>query len=403
MGKLTFKGVEALKEPGRYADGDGLHLLVSKSGARSWVLRIQKNGKRRDIGLGGYPAIGLADARAAAAEKRASIAKGSDPIAEKRARREKLKQLEGVPTFERAAILRHDEIKATFRNDKHRAQWLASIKTYANPTLGALKVSEIVPVNVRDALLPIWLEKPETARRVRQRIEDILVWAVAAGHRADVPLLSAKVLRLPKQPAKVAHFAAMPWKDVPAFMARLAAGNDGSAQTRLALELLVLTAARSGEIRGMSWSEVDLMGALWIIPAERMKAKREHVVPLTKRAVEILNDRLTHRVAASDLVFPGRDLRKPMSDMTLQMALRRMGLDFDPHGFRSSFRDWVADATSFPGDLAEAALAHIKGNATERAYARSTMLDKRRQMMNAWGAFVVGAEAGKVVPLKSAG
>lgn len=402
MGKLTFKGVEAIKEPGRYADGDGLHLLVSKTGAKSWVLRVQKDGKRRDIGLGGYPTISIADARAAAAEKRTSIAKGSDPIAEKQARKARQKQLEGVPTFERAAALRHDEIKATFRNDKHRAQWLATIKTYANPTFGALRVNEVVPANVRDALLPIWLEKPETARRVRQRIEDVLVWAVAAGHRSDVPLLSAKALRLPKQSRKVEHFSSMPWKDVPAFVGRLQTGDDGSKQTRLALELLILTATRSGEIRGMTWSEVDLEGALWTIPEQRMKAKREHVVPLTNRAVEILKSRLAHRVAASDLVFPGRDLRKPISDMTLQMALRRMALDFDPHGFRSSFRDWVADATNFPGDVAEAALAHIKGNATERAYARSTMLDKRRQLMEAWSSFVAGPAAGKVVKLRSA-
>lgn len=403
MGKLNFKGVEAIKVPGRYADGDGLHLLVSKSGAKSWVLRVQKDGKRRDIGLGGYPTISIADARTAAAEKRTSIAKGSDPVAEKRAQRANRKRQDELPTFERAATLRHDEIKASFRNEKHRAQWLATLKTYAVPTLGALKVNEVAPANVRDALLPIWLEKPETARRVRQRIEDVLVWAVAAGHRADVPLLNAKALRLPKQPRKVEHFAAMPWKDVPAFVVRLQAGADGSEQTRLALELLILTAARSGEIRGMTWGEVDLEAALWTIPASRMKAGRDHLVPLTSRAVEILKNRLACRVAASDLVFPGRDLRKPASDMTLQMAVRRMGLDYDPHGFRSSFRDWVADATNFPGDLAEAALAHIKGDATERAYARSTMLEKRRQMMDAWGAFVGGAPAGNVVPLRAAG
>ncbi|OYZ16878.1 MAG: hypothetical protein B7Y35_02910 [Sphingomonadales bacterium 28-64-96] len=403
MGKLTFKGVEAIKEAGRYADGDCLHLLVSKTGAKSWVLRVQKDGKRRDIGLGGYPTISIADARAAAAEKRTSIAKGSDPIAEKRARKARQKQLEGVPTFERAATLRHDEIKATFRNEKHRAQWLATLKTYAVPTLGSLRIDEITRANVRDALLPIWLEKPETARRVRQRIEDVLTWAIINEHRPDIPELNAKALGLPKQPQKVEHFAAMPWKDVPAFAARLQAGDDGSEQTRLALELLILTVGRSGEIRGMTWGEVDLEAALWTVPAERMKAKREHAVPLTSRAVEILKNRLACRVAASDLVFPGRNLRKPMSDMTLQMAVRRMGLDYDPHGFRSSFRDWVADATSFPGDLAEAALAHIKGNATERAYARSTMLEKRRQLMDAWGAFVGGGPAGNVVPLRSAG
>lgn len=395
MGKLNFKAIEAIREAGRYADGEGLYLLVSKTGAKSWMLRVQKDGKRRDLGLGGYPAIGLSDARKAAGDMRTSVVKGGDPVAAKRER----KRQSDVPSFKNAATARHDEIKGAFRNSKHSAQWLSSLTTHAFPSLGTLQINEVSPANVRDALLPIWLETPETARRVRQRIEDVLIWAVASGHRADVPLLSAKALRLPKQPRTVEHFTAMPWQDVPALMARLQAGDDGSEQTRLALELLILTAARSGEIRGMTWAEIDLDAALWRIAASRMKAGREHVVPLPSRAVAILKDRLACCVGASDLVFPGRSLKQPMSDMTLKMALRRMDLDCDPHGFRSSFRDWVSDATSFPGELAEAALAHAKGDKTAAAYQRSTMLEKRRKLMDAWGRFIGAAPAGNVVQL----
>jgi integrase len=397
VGTLTFKTVEALREPGRYPDGQGLYLLVSKTGARSWLLRIQRDGKRRDLGLGGYLAVSLKAARAAAADMRASVGSGVDPVAEK----QETKKAKALPIFAAAVISRHDEIKSTFKNDKHRAQWLRSLETYAVPALGKLHVDQVTPSSVRDALLPIWLEKPETARRVRQRIEDVLIWAVASGFRADVPALTAKALRLPKQRRAVEHFSAMPWQDVPSFVSNLRAGDDASEQTRLALELLILTAGRSGEIRGMTWAEVDLEQAVWRIAGARMKAGREHIVPLSNRAVELLKGRLACRVAASDLVFPGRNLLKPMSDMTLKMAVRRMGLDFDPHGFRSSFRDWVSDATNFPADLAEAALAHAKGDKTAAAYQRSSMLEKRRKLMAAWTAFVVAEQGGNVVPMRA--
>jgi integrase len=399
MGTLTFKTIEALRDHGRFPDGAGLYLLVSKTGAKSWLLRIQRDGRRRDLGLGGYPAVSLADARAAAAAMKASVVKGADPTAEKRKR----KLRAALPSFSVAAQDRYDEVAKTFRNEKHKTQWINSLKTYAFPTIGRLPVDQVTPAGVRDALLPIWLEKPETARRVLQRTVDVLVWAVAKGYRADVPLMTAKALRLPKQPRADRHFDAMPWQDVPGFLSRLQAGDDGSEQTRLALELLILTASRSGELRGMTWSEVDMAARTWTIPAARMKAKRPHIVPLSARALEILTDRQARRVEASDLVFPGRTLTKAQSDMTLKMALRRMKLDHDPHGFRSSFRDWVSDATSFPSELAEAALAHIKGNKTEAAYARSTMLEKRRVMMEAWAGFVTGAAtAGNVVRLDKA-
>ncbi len=391
--------MKALSLPGRYAEGavGGLFLLISKAGAKSWVLRLQKDGKRRDFGVGSYRDTSLDKARKAALALKDSVREGDDPVAEKRKKALKKE----TPTFAVAARARFKEVAPTFRNAKHKLQWINSLEHYAVPKIGALRVDQVTPAAVRDALLPIWLDKPETARRVLQRTVDVLVWSVAKGYRADVPLMTAKAMRLPKQPRADRHFDAMPWQDVPSFLARLQAGDDGSEQTRLALELLILTASRSGELRGMTWSEIDMTARTWTIPAARMKAKRPHIVPLSPRALEILIDRQAHRVEASDLVFPGRTLTNPQSDMTLKMALRRMKLDHDPHGFRSSFRDWVSDATSFPSELAEAALAHIKGDKTEAAYARSTMLDKRRVMMEAWAGFITGdATDGNVVRLE---
>jgi len=396
MPKLTFKTVEALSAQGRYADGAGLHLLVSKTGAKSWVLRIQHDGKRRDLGLGSYPLVSLANAREASSAMKANVRKGADPLAEKRLRASRA----ALPNFEAAALARHSEVASTFRNTKHKAQWKSSLEAYAFPTLGKLRIDQVTPAAVRDALLPIWLEKPETARRVLQRTVDVLVWSVAKGYRESVPLMSAKAMRLPKQPRASRHFDAMPWREVPAFAARLRGGDEGSELARLALEFLILTAARSGEIRGMTWDEIDEDAKVWRVPAERMKAGRVHEVPLSSRALQILKARAGKQITASRLVFPGRSLKAPMSDMTLKMAVRRMGLDHDPHGFRSSFRDWVSDATNFPSELAEAALAHVKGDKTEAAYARSTMLEKRRAMMDSWAAFI-GAQAlvAKVVRL----
>ena len=384
MARLTFKAIQALKERGRYADGDNLYLQVAKSESKSWVLRVQRDGRRQDLGLGGYPTVSLAEARSRAIALRSKVLKGEDPQAERRARANR----PPVPVFADAARSRHDEVKRTFRNVKHSAQWLSSLETYAFPPMGKVPVNEVTGAMVRAALLPLWLDKPETARRVHQRIVDVLTWAVARGFREDVPLLTAKVLSLPRQARRIRHHSAMPWQEVPEFVRRLRAGNHGSVLVCQAVELLILTAARSGEIRGMTWSEVDLKGQVWRVPATRMKAGREHVIPLAGRTVQILSERSAQRVAASDLVFPGRSLVRPLSDMTLKMALRRMSIDHDPHGFRSSFRDWVADETSFPRELAEAALAHAVGDRTEAAYARSTMIAKRRVLMDAWAAYL---------------
>lgn len=392
MGKLTDTAVKAAKEPGRYGDGDGLFLNVKRTGARSWVVRVQKNDKRRDIGIGGYPKVPLALARKRAAEIRSQMEAGVDPVAER-------KRAAGIPTFRLAAASVHAEHKAGWRNSKHGAQWLRTLETFAFPVIGDMGVDKVEPGHVRDLLAPVWLEKPETARRVLQRVGTVLDWAFSKGWRvAELPKRS--ILKgLPKQGRMVAHHAAMPIDDVPAFMVRL---REREGISRLALEALILTAARSGEIRGALWSEIDLERALWTIPAERMKAKREHVVPLSPEAVDVFRRALRFRAPAdsgrADLVFPGMMRGKALSDMALTKLLRDMGVDATAHGFRSSFRDWASERTNVAGEVAEMALAHAVADRTEAAYRRGNLLDKRRDLMERWGRFCVGA-SGKVVRL----
>ena len=388
MGKLTATGIRALKEPGRYGDGDGLFLLVGKSGARSWMVRVQKDGKRRDIGLGGERKVSLAKARVNAALVCSQVEAGIDPVAER-------KKSAGIPTFREAAALVHAEHKRGWRNAKHGAQWLSSLEAYAFPMIGDQPVSDIDGPAVRDVLATIWLAKPETARRVRQRINGVVDWAIGKGYRTAPLPMAAINKSLPKHRATVKHHAAMPYGDVPALIGRL---RERESMGRLALEAVVLTAARSGEMRGADWSEIDLEQALWTIPAGRMKAGREHVVPLSAAALRIFKRMKALRTEASSLVFPGTVRGKPLSDMTLTKVLRDMGLDCTAHGFRSSFRDWVSEETTFDGAVAEAALAHAIENKVEAAYRRGNLLEKRRALMAAWGDYCDGA-GGKIVRL----
>ena len=380
MGKMTAVMVKALTAPGRYGDGDGLYLDVAPGGARSWVVRVQYNGKRRDIGLGSLKLIGLADARTAAVDIRRKVRAGIDPVQERREARLKVV----APLFRDAAKSCHTEYLPTWKNDKHAWQWLASLETHAFAKLGDVPVDRIDAPAVRDVLSPIWLTTPETARRVRQRIGAVLDWAHGKGYR-DAPLVVKALSKsLPRQPKADGHYEAMPWGDVPGFVRTMHASEKGSEGVKLALEFLILTAARSGEVRGALWSEIDRDAKLWRLPADRMKAKRPHNVPLSDRAMAIIDRMAELRVGKAELVWPGQSGKKPMSDMTLKMALRRLGLSADPHGFRSSFRDWVSEATAYPDAVAEAALAHAKGDKTEAAYARSDLLDKRRAMMADW-------------------
>ena len=384
MGNLTALKVKAAKASGTYQDGRGLMLVVRPSGAQSWQLRIQVNGKRRDFGLGSASDVSLADARQKAEELRRQYRLGIDPVAMKRAAKA---ETEGVPAFEAAARQVHGEHKAGWRNAKHAAQWLSTLEEYAFPYIGQKPVSEIDGPEIRDLLAEIWLSKPETARRVRQRIGTVLDWAHAKGYRAAEAPMRSVSRGLPRQSKRDNHFAALPYEELPALMPELEASVSLG---RLALRFVILTACRSGEVRGARWSEIDLKQKTWTIPAARMKAGKEHVVPLSAAALEILGAAEPFRGRSRDaFIFPGKR-GKPLSDMTLTKVLRDMGLaSITVHGFRSSFRDWAAEQTATPGDVVEAALAHTIRNKVEAAYRRTNYLEKRRVLMDAWCRFVL--------------
>jgi integrase len=387
--KLTATFVKAAAKPGRYGDGDGLFLLVGRSGGKSWIVRVQKDGRRRDIGLGSAAKVPLKLARERSALVRSQVEVGIDPVAERR-------KAAGIPTFREAAALVHAEHKSGWKNGKHQAQWLSTLEAHAFPAFGDLSVAAVDTAAVREALAAIWLTKPETARRLRQRIATVIDWAVAKGYR-DTPLARAVIDKaLPKQRERVKHHAALAYADLPAFMAEL---RSKETMGRLALEVAILSAARSGEVRLANWNELDLDAGTWTIPAERMKAKREHVVPLAPAAVALFERMKPYRRGKSGLVFPGSVKDKPLSDMTLTKALRDMGQPVTAHGFRSTFRDWVAEQTTWPAELAEAALAHVVSDKTVAAYQRGTMLEKRRELMAAWANYADRMSESNVVRL----
>lgn len=395
MGVLTVKKIDSIKEPGRYTDGDGLMLVVGKDGSKKWVLRIMVDGVRRDIGLGSVRTRSLAEARRAATETREAAKAGRDVVAEKRAAKEAPPEPPRKPTFREVAEQLHREQAPTWKNEKHAAQWLTTLKEYAFPRLGELPVEAVTAPMIRDVLTPIWLEIPETARRVRQRIGAVLDHAHALGLRETEAPMRALVAGkgLPRQPAKVDHFAAMPWADVPAFLTTLETTPKAGPVVKALLRFVVLTACRSGEARGATWGEIDLDAATWTVPAERMKAGRQHVVPLSAPALAVLERAKEWRTDAGPeaFIFPGERSGRPVSDMALTMCLRRMETGATAHGFRSSFRDWAAEATDFAREVAELSLAHTVGNAVERAYRRSDLLDKRRALMAAWADYLCPA------------
>lgn len=383
MAGLTTLKVRNLKQPGSYGDGKGLMLVIREDGSRKWILRITVNGKRRDIGLGSAADVTLSDARDAADTMRRQARQGIDPVAEKR------KARETIPTFREAVAQVIEEHRPTWKNAKHAAQWLATMEQHVFPTLGDTGVDQITGPQVRDVLAKIWLKIPETARRVRQRIGAVLDWAHAKGYRPHELTMRSVSKGLPRQPKGQEHFAALPWQDVPGFLLKLRETPHAGPVVKLAFEFLIVTAVRSGEMRGARWSEFDMERKLWTIPAARMKAGKAHVVPLSPRALALLEEANAFRKKDDQdaLVFEGAREGRPMSDMTLTMLLRRMKADCTAHGFRSSFRDWAAEATNFPRELAEAALAHAVEDKTEAAYQRSTMIEKRRKMMDAWASF----------------
>ncbi len=376
MGKLSATAVKAAMRPGKLGDGDGLFLVVQPGGTKSWVVRIQKHGNRRDFGLGSASKVSLALARERAREVRTWMELGLDPVFER-------KKAQGIPTFKDAAAKVLAQHRKTWRNAKHEGQWLRTLEAYAFPQIGNVQVSEITGPMIRNVLAEIWLAKPETARRVRQRIGTVLDWAYASGYRESEAPTRAISKGLPRQPKKEGHYAAMPYIKVPGFVPRL---RERESYSRLALEFAILTAARSGEVRGAAWDEFDLEAKLWTIPKARMKTAREHIVPLCARAIRIIERCAELRIRDCPLVFPGMRRGKPLSDMTLTKLLKEMGEPYTVHGFRSAFRDWVSEETSHPGDVAEAALAHMVRDKTEAAYRRGNLLEKRRKLMDDWGA-----------------
>lgn len=382
--KLSDVAVKAEKASGRHSDGGGLYLWVSPSGSKSWLFMWSRDGKRREMGLGAYPAVSLAKARGRAAGCRTAVEEGRDPIAEKSKEAEK--------TFGECAELYIASIKSGWRNAKHEYQWRQTLgETYCSAII-PLPVSTINTEHVLGVLSPIWSTKAETASRVRGRIERVLEFAKVKGWRSgENPAAWRGNLRnlLPKrQRLQRGHQPAMPYAEIPAFVLRL---RKAAAMAARALEFTILTVARSGETLGATWKEIDFKGKLWNVPKERMKAGEPHTVPLSAAALSILEGLYGER--QGDFIF-SRDGKKPISDMAMMMLLRRMKqTEITVHGFRSGFRDWCGDATSFPREVAEAALAHKVGDAVERAYRRSDALEKRRKLMQAWADYLAVCEA----------
>lgn len=388
--ELSPLAISKLTNPGTHAVGGvaGLALRVYDAGQRAWVLRTMVAGKRREFGLGGYPTVLPASARDRARATLDKIFSGLDPIEEKQRQRSALRAAKAkAVSFSKVAEQYIAQHEAGWKNPKHAAQWVTTLSTYAFPVIGSVTVASVDTPLVLKVLEPIWTEKTETASRLRGRIEVILDYATAKGLRDGPNPARWKghlALTLParRKVAPVQHHAAIPVLEMPAFMKRL---RDIDSVGARALEFLTLTAARSGEVRGMTWDEVDLRNKVWTVPASRMKAKKEHRVPLSDAALLILES--IKRVNAVNLVFPGTR-GGALSDMSLTAVMRRMGVEAVPHGLRSSFRNWTAEMTSYPNEVAEMALAHTVSSATEAAYRRGDLLEKRRSMMTDWAVFI---------------
>jgi integrase len=373
---LTALKINRLNQPGRYADGNGLYLVVDPSGAKRWVLRTVVQGKRRDIGLGGLRLVSLSDARLKALEYRKMARDGGNPIEARRQARVT------VPTFSEAANRTVEQHRANWKNPKSVSAWNNTLTTYVYPAFGEKSVDQIETSDVLRALSPIWLAKPETARRIRRRIAVVMDWAKAAGYRTGDNPVEGVDRGLPRHTEKRGHFVAIPYADVPEFV-RMIPSLPTNLFARLGLEFLILTAARTNEVLRAEWSELDLDKAVWTVPAERMKAGRAQRVPLAERALALLRA-AQESGGDSNYIFPGRKSDEPMSNMVFLMMLRRMGATFTAHGFRSAFRDWAAECTNFPREVCEMALAHSIKDKTEAAYRRGDLFEKRRELMIAW-------------------
>ena len=379
--KLTVKKVRAISEPGLYGDGNTLFLRVAPGGSKQWVQRVVIRGKRRDIGLGGCGWVTLAEAREAAYENRRIARRGGDPLESKRKSK--------LPLFREAAQNTYDSLRPRWRNEKVAANWMQQLERHAFKRLGDMRVDQIGREDVLAVLKPIWSTKPETGRRLRRSIKATLQWCQAHGLIEVNPAGEAIDGALPRMAAFKAHLRALPYRELPAAL-QMIESSTATLPARQALRFLILTAARSGEVRGASWNEIDTENRVWRIPGERMKAGAEHRVPLTDQAVQVI-ERVRELSEGELLVFPSPKRRDCLlSDATLTKVLRSIGLAgrATVHGFRSSFRDWCAD-TARPRELAEAALAHTVGG-VEGAYFRSDLFERRRDLMESWADFLIG-------------
>jgi integrase len=388
--RLTDIKLRALNEPGMHPDGDGLYLRITSTGTKGWIYRFRQAGRLRDMGLGKYPTISLAAARGLMVQAYQQIKQGIDPIDERRRRTETITP-KHVITFSEAAdryIAAHD---ATWKNAKHRYQWRATIDNHAAPIIGGMDVATIATDDVLRILEPIWYSKAETANRLRGRIESVLDWAKVRGLRqGENPARwrghLAHLLPSRNRAKSVRHHPALAWSELPEFMTELRIHSAVSAR---ALEFTILTATRTTESIEAVWPEIDIQAGIWTIPKERMKGGRQHRIPLANAAIAIIDE--LPQLAGNAFVFPGGRKGRPFSNMAMLKLLRGMRPGLTVHGFRSTFRDWVAEATTFPRELAEAALAHIVGNAVERAYQRGDLFEKRRQLMQKWAEFALSA------------
>lgn len=392
--KLSVRRV-ATASPGKYEDGYGLRLVVSKSGAKKWVLRFTLHGRRREMGLGSYPSVGLADARVSALKCRRQVAKGADPIEARRMDSQR------IPVFTACAARYIRGYRHGWQNAKHARQWVSTLKTYARPVIGKKPVNAVTTEDILQILSPIWVTKTETAKRVQGRIENIMDFAAA--HQFRDPLNPArwrghldKLLPRPSRVKEVAHHPAMPYPDVPDFFDELSRNRSVSA---MALKFLILTATRTLEVLHAEWKEIDLHAGIWTVPASRMKTRREHRVPLSDSAMTVLE--ALPRIEGCPFVFPGSRNARPLSNMALLQLMRGLGYgvnssrgDYVPHGFRSSFRDWSGEVSSFPREVAEMALAHAIENKVEAAYRRGDLFEKRRKMMQEWADYLHQHNAG---------
>ncbi|QPL44911.1 integrase arm-type DNA-binding domain-containing protein [Halomonas sp. A40-4] len=397
MGKLTSKTVQKLAKEGKKGstgDGQGLYLQITAGGSVSWIYRFKLQGKQRYMGLGSHPGVSLSEARELAADNRKMVKQGIDPL-EARLKEEKEAQKEAV-TFTSCAARFIKAHRRSWRNAKHARQWVSTLKTYVRPKIGGKPIEDISTQDVLEVLKPIWANKNETAKRVQGRVENILDYAAAHGYRDPVNPARwrghlDKLLAKPSRIQKVNHHPAMPYDDVADFMASV---QQYSSMSSKALLFLILTATRTSEVLNAEWNEIDLANATWAIPADRMKTNREHRVPLSKQALSLLSN--LPRLKGSKYVFPGMKHARPLSNMALLQFMRGMGYgpngekgNYVPHGFRSSFRDWTGEVTSYPRDVAEMALAHAIENKVEAAYRRGDLFEKRRAMMQEWADYVM--------------